>query len=125
MTEQQEQRRLEETATSDRPMPEQQDGGEAVRGDTDERAPLFSKDESERFRQRWESLQAGFVDQPRQMVEDADELVNDLIQQLTAGFKDKRSSLEAQWEKGEDVSTEELRVVLTRYRSFFNRLLSA
>jgi hypothetical protein len=97
--------------------PSESDSGEG-------RAPLLAAEEAERFRQRWEDLQAGFVDQPRQMVEQADELVGDLIQQLTVGFSDKRSKLEAQWDKGDEVSTEELRVALTRYRSFFNRILS-
>ena len=91
----------------------------------DERAPLFPSEEADRFRQRWESLQAGFVDQPREMVEQADDLVSELMQQLTAGFSEKRSNLEQQWEHGDEISTEELRVALTRYRSFFNRLLSA
>jgi hypothetical protein len=59
------------------------------------------------------------------MVEQADDLVGELMQQLSEGFRDKRSNLEAQWEKGDDVSTEDLRIALTRYRSFFNRLLSA
>jgi hypothetical protein len=99
-------------------------GGEMVdRGD--ERAPLLETGDAENLRQRWEQLQAGFVDEPRQMVEQADELVGELMQQLSTGFADKRSELEAHWEKGEDVSTEDLRVALTRYRSFFNRLLSA
>jgi hypothetical protein len=91
----------------------------------EERAPLLANEEAQRFRRRWEDLQAGFVDEPRQMVEEADDLVGELMKQLTAGFSDERSNLEAQWERGEDVSTEELRVALTRYRSFFNRLLSA
>jgi hypothetical protein len=90
----------------------------------DERAPLFASDQAEGFRQRWESLQAGFVDQPREVVAQADDLVGELMQQLTAGFSDRRASLEAQWEEGDEVSTEDLRVALTRYRSFFNRLLS-
>jgi hypothetical protein len=93
-------------------------------GGNNDRAPLFATDDAERFRQRWESLQSSFVDQPRQTVEEADNLVGDLLQQLTAGFSEKRSHLEAQWEQGDEVSTEDLRVALTRYRSFFNRLLS-
>ena len=88
-------------------------------------APLLASGDAEGFRHRWEDLQAGFVDRPREMVEQADELVGELMQQLSAGFSAKRGELEAQWEKGEDVSTEDLRVALTRYRSFFNRLLSA
>ena len=91
----------------------------------EDRAPLFPSDDAERFRRRWEELQAGFVDRPREMVEEADDLVGELMQQLTAGFDNERTSLEAQWEKGEDISTEDLRVALKRYRSFFNRLLSA
>lgn len=94
-------------------------------GGGDDRAPLFAADDAQRFRQRWDSLQSSFVDQPRQTVEEADNLVSDLMQQLTAGFSEKRSNLEAQWEHGDEVSTEDLRVALTRYRSFFNRLLSA
>jgi hypothetical protein len=94
-------------------------------GSREEQAPLFASEDVVRFRQRWETLQAGFIDQPRDMVEQADDLVSELMNQLTAGFNYKRSNLEAQWEHGDEVSTEELRVALTRYRSFFNRLLSA
>jgi hypothetical protein len=90
----------------------------------DDRAPLFAADDADGYRQRWESLQTRFVDQPRETVSEADNLVSEVMQQLTAGFSDRRSSLEAQFEQGDQVSTEELRVTLTRYRSFFNRLLS-
>ena len=94
-------------------------------GSREDRASLFSSEEAERYRARWDSLQTGFVDEPRQMVEQADNLVDEVLQRLTAGFSEKRSNLEAHWEQGDEVSTEELRVALTRYRSFFNRLLSA
>ena len=97
--------------------------GGADRGE--EWAPLFGPDQAEGFRQRWEELQVGFVDRPQQVVEQADDLVSQLMQQLTAGFRERRSQLEAQWSRGDEVSTEDLRVALTRYRSFFNRLLSA
>jgi hypothetical protein len=96
-----------------------------AQADDDERAPLLPGDEAERFRRRWEDLQTGFVDQPRQTVDEANKLVGALMQQLTEGFSEERSSLESQWDSGDDVSTEDLRVALTRYRSFFNRLLSA
>ena len=86
---------------------------------------MLPGDEAEQFRRRWEDLQTGFVDQPRQTVEEANKLVGALMQQLTEGFSEERSSLESQWDSGDDVSTEDLRVALTRYRSFFNRLLSA
>jgi hypothetical protein len=64
------------------------------------------------------------VDEPRHAVEQADSLVAEMMQHLAQLFADERSKLEAQWTRGEDVSTEDLRVALQRYRSFFDRLLS-
>ena len=89
-----------------------------------EGAPLFATEETERFRSDWSSIQTGFVDEPRQSVEKADQLVAGVVQRLAESFSQERSRLEGQWDKGEDVSTEELRVALQRYRSFFDRLLS-
>jgi hypothetical protein len=87
---------------------------------------LLPSDQSDRFEQRWQEIQTSFVDEPRRSVEQADTLVAELMQELAAGFSETRSGLEAQWDNdGGDVSTEDLRVALTRYRSFFNRLLSA
>lgn len=86
--------------------------------------PLFSGEETKRFRQEWDSIQIGFVDEPRKSVERADGLVASVIQRLAAVFSEERSKLEGQWGRGEDVSTEDLRVNLQRYRSFFDRLLS-
>ena len=77
------------------------------------------------FTKRWREIQVGFVDEPRDSVAQADTLVADLMQQLAASFSDERQRLETQWDSGNDVSTEDLRVALTRYRSFFDRLLSA
>ena len=90
----------------------------------DAREPLLPQDQSERYRTEWQKIQAGFVDEPRKSVEEADRLVADLMQRLAAVFSDERERLEKQWDSGDDVSTEELRVGLTRYRSFFDRLLS-
>jgi hypothetical protein len=87
--------------------------------------PLFASDQSERFTSRWQEIQTSFVDQPRNAVAEADTLVADLMQRLAASFSQERERLEAQWDRGADVSTEDLRVALTRYRSFFDRLLSA
>jgi len=91
----------------------------------DQRAtPLFAQNESEDFRRRWTDIQAAFVDEPRQSVENADSLVAAAIKRLAEMFARERSSLEQQWAQGGDVSTEDLRVALQRYRSFFDRLLS-
>jgi len=87
--------------------------------------PLLPTDQSNRFTDRWQQIQTSFVDQPRDAVADADALVADLMQRLAASFSNERERLEAQWDRGDDVSTEDLRIALTRYRSFFDRLLSA
>lgn len=84
---------------------------------------LFDDSELQSFRARWEQVQGEFVDEPRESVQKADDLVSDLVERLTSGFAETRSGLEEQWKKGEDASTEDLRVALTRYRAFFQRLL--
>ena len=76
------------------------------------------------FRSQWSKLQTGFVDEPRRTVEGADKLVAAMMQRLADGFANERSGLEKQWDSGDDVSTEDLRVALQRYRSFFDRLLT-
>src|ERR1039458_6029124 len=85
--------------------------------------PLFSESEMGDFRSHWSKVQTGFVDEPRRTVEDADKLVAAVMQRLAEGFANERSGLEKQWESGDNVSTEDLRVALQRYRSFFDRLL--
>ena len=90
-----------------------------------ERSPLLPDDQSVRFTSRWQEIQASFVDEPRDSVEQADALVADLMQQLASSFSEERQRLETQWDRGDDVSTEDLRVALQRYRGFFQRLLSA
>jgi hypothetical protein len=85
---------------------------------------LFPNEDLIEYRTQWESIQAGFVDQPRAAVEQADALVSEVVTRLTEVFSRERSTLEGQWTKGDDVSTEDLRIALTRYRAFFHRLLS-
>lgn len=87
-------------------------------------APLFPTDEADSLRSRWDAIQTEFVDEPRTAVEKADMLVGDVMQRLTDGFSHERSRLEKEWDRGDGVSTEDLRVALKRYRSFFDRLLS-
>jgi hypothetical protein len=85
--------------------------------------PLFSESEMGDFRSRWSKVQTGFVDEPRSTVEEADKLVAAVMQRLAEGFANERSGLEKQWDSGDNVSTEDLRLALQRYRSFFDRLL--
>jgi len=100
------------------------DRAESARDD-DVQAQLLADDEGAELGRRWEAIQVTFVDDPRRAVEDADGLVAHVMQQLADGFARERETLEGQWSRGEDVSTEDLRVALQRYRSFFQRLLSA
>jgi hypothetical protein len=88
-------------------------------------SPLFDQGDAQHFQGEWEAIQNGFVDEPRRAVERADTLVADLMQRLAANFAHERKQLEAQWDRGDDVSTEDLRLALQRYRSFFGRLLQA
>jgi hypothetical protein len=89
-----------------------------------ETGPLFSSGEANEFRSRWDAIQVGFVDEPCRAVELADNLVAGTMKRLAEIFADERSKLEGQWDQGENVSTEDLRLALRRYRSFFSRLLS-
>jgi hypothetical protein len=85
---------------------------------------LLAVDDAEAFRARWTDVQHGFVDAPRQAVEQADGLVAELMQHLAKTFADERGRLEGQWDQGGDVSTEDLRTAFQRYRLFFERLLT-
>jgi len=91
----------------------------------EERESLLETGDSDAMRREWEAIQVGFVDDPRASVERADALVADVMRRLAVVFAEARAGLEAQWDRGDEVSTEDLRVALTRYRSFFERLLSA
>lgn len=104
------------------------DGSKAQTTDAETRPertePLFPASDAEQLQERWNSIQAGFVDEPRTAVENADSLVATAMKRLAETFANERAQLETQWDRGDDVSTEDLRVALQRYRSFFGRLLS-
>ena len=87
-------------------------------------AALFLAPVAEDFRRRWDAVQIGFVDDPRQAVRSADELVAQVMKTLAETFAEQRSGIEAGVDRGGDADTENLRVALQRYRSFFQRLLS-
>jgi hypothetical protein len=107
--------------TSQLANPAATDGANAS---ADGAAPLFPSGEAEGFRTRWVEVQTGFVDEPRSAVEQADGLVAEMMKRLAQVFADERGKLEEQWSRGDDISTEDLRQALRRYRSFMDRLLS-
>jgi len=90
----------------------------------DPAAPLFTPDVAREFQARWDAIQVSFVDEPRRAVEQADALVAAAMKRQAEIFADTRAELEGQWDRGADVSTEDLRLALRRYRSFFGRLLN-
>ncbi|XVV05700.1 hypothetical protein ACQPW3_10030 [Actinosynnema sp. CA-248983] len=92
--------------------------------DRSDSEPLFASAEADGYRDEWRALQGDFVDDPRDAVRRADELVAQVVQSLATTFADHKRSLEGQWQQGEQVDTEELRMALRRYRAFFDRLLS-
>lgn len=84
---------------------------------------LLPAEAADELRPRWADIQAGFVDEPRRAVEQADELVAEAISRLAEGFATARARLEQEWDRNDEVSTENLRLALQRYRAFFDRLL--
>lgn len=110
---------------ADEPLARERDDSAADSSSGQTLEPLFDERTANELRDRWHALQANFVDDPRETVNDADSLVAELLQQLAQGFNEARSGLEEQWNRGDDASTEDLRVTLQRYRSFFERLLAA
>jgi hypothetical protein len=111
-------------AAADEPLARDSETGQTPTDGSDRR-PLLDDTETTSFMTRWREIQVDFVDRPRDSVEQADALVAELMQRLAASFAEERGRLEQQWDGGDDVSTEDLRVALMRYRSFFDRLLSA
>jgi hypothetical protein len=96
--------------------------GDAPAGDDRSREALVP--EPHGYQTRWDAIQAGFVDEPRRSVAEADALVAEVIDDITAAFAAARADLEAQWSEGGEASTEDLRQAFRRYRSFFQRLLA-
>jgi len=92
--------------------------------DEEQATPLFSEQESRDLFAKWDALQVGFIDEPRRAVEQADHLVATAMKRTAEVFAEERSKLERQWDRGDNVSTEDLRIAMRRYRSFFRRMLS-
>lgn len=114
---------------SDESLKERQSRGEAIPIQTGEPPPqtpqsVLSKQQVDELHERWNTIQTAFIDEPRRSVKDADALVASATKQITDAFANQRSELEKQWSRGDQVSTEELRITLQQYRTFFSRLLS-
>ncbi|MEU0395653.1 hypothetical protein ABZ208_23270 [Streptomyces sp. NPDC006208] len=111
----------ESTEAATEPEPAE---AEALPAD-DEPPQLLVPEDEEGFHARWQEIQSRFVDDPREAVHAADGLVADVMQTLAATFSQHKKDLEGQWNRGEEADTEDLRMALRKYRSFFNRLLSS
>ena len=97
--------------------------GQRTTAEEETHAPLLTPDQVSDLRSRWDEIQVRFVDEPRECVEQADSLVAETMKRLAESFSKQRENLEQQWHGGGDVSTEDLRLALRRYRSFFGRLM--
>lgn len=119
---------LDESDTQQRgPMEEQRVNdipASSTNEETEGLVALFEEAEAGKFRTQWLNIQGKFVDNPRESVREADELVASMLKSVTMSFHNRRSSLEKEWNSGGNVSTEDLRLALKRYRSFFDRLLT-
>ncbi|NXY97027.1 hypothetical protein HYE82_22115 [Streptomyces sp. BR123] len=116
----------DETAGADETEAGRTGAGETTGAGTAEAdaTPLMPESEAADFRDQWSRIQAGFVDDPKESVRAADGLVAAVMQHLAGTFASHKEDLEHQWSSGGEVATEDLRLALQRYRSFFNRLLS-
>jgi len=97
--------------------------GDSAESRTTAETPYLAEQDSGVANERWQRIQATFVDDPRKSVSEAHQLVGELTQRIVDAFAKERDDLEHQWSKGDSVSTEDLRVCLQRYRAFFSRLL--
>ena len=107
------------------PRPQPVEGQEPLALNSPQATPLVDNKTADQFQTRWKDIQVSFVDEPRKAVEQADNLVAETMKQLAENFAGERTKLESQWDRGDQVSTEDLRQALQRYRSFFHRLLAA
>ena len=108
----------------DRAVVDRSAAGQRADVDRGERAMLFPGDQADHLRTEWTDIQSAFVDAPRDAVQRADTLVANTMKRIAEVFAAERQNLEHQWDRGDDVTTEDLRVALQRYRAFFDRLLS-
>ncbi|HET9557656.1 MAG TPA: hypothetical protein VFS70_11010 [Actinomycetota bacterium] len=83
-------------------------------------ASLVGSLDADGIRNRFLDIQAGFVDEPRQAVEEAGRFVDELLQQVADALREQRAQLAGATDEG---STEDLRLALRAYRQFVDRIL--
>ncbi|MEU6755597.1 hypothetical protein [Streptomyces sp. NPDC046685] len=113
----------ETTATAQETGADQTEADQRTGEAADDSEPLLGAQEAEEYRRAWSDIQGRFVDDPQAAVRSADTLVAEVMQTLAGTFASHKQGLEGQWDRGEQVATEDLRLALQHYRSFFNRLL--
>jgi hypothetical protein len=130
-----------EEETIDEPMDEQEEpvieeviaeevtlrqmpGARSQAGEEDDGVPFWGNGQVDDLRSQWTDIQTGFVDDPRKAVQQADQLLETTLHSLTDNFNNRRSALQRDWERNKDLSTEDLRVAMKRYRSFLEGLLT-
>ena len=112
---------MERPAPAPVPVPETK---APTRNEDDSLEPLFYPDAARDLRASVDAVQIGFVDDPKQAVRQADDLVRQVLDDLARSFSSERSALDGSADTASQASTENLRLALRRYRSFFQRLLS-
>ena len=85
---------------------------------------FFPPERRQQLKGTWLDIQRAFIDEPKRAVQNADGLVKEILGAVSQRFEGARHSLEVEWNRGEQASTEALRVALQRYRALFDRLLS-
>ncbi|TDC72741.1 hypothetical protein E1193_27070 [Micromonospora sp. KC606] len=85
-------------------------------------ATLFEADVAQGFRDRWREVQLRFVDDPRAAVGEAQSLVEEAIQALSAALSAQKQRIGGGQDAG-SADTEQLRVAVRQYRDFLDRVL--
>ena len=109
---------------NDEPYEDEEEQIQATDFEYEQADLLFEEDLADSFQTQWLEIQTKFVDDPRTAVKEADGLVAEVIKGIAEIFAEERAEIETQWSQGEDVDTEDLRLILKRYRTFFHRLLA-
>ncbi|MFI5688257.1 hypothetical protein [Streptomyces sp. NPDC051636] len=90
---------------------------------------LVPHEESDKLGLRLQQAVSGFVDGPRDAVEEADRVVEEIAARFTEAVTQRRRTLRMSWQAGDEgkresaTDTEQLRLALRDYRELAERLL--